>query len=1021
MDYFENQNKKEIFLGIDVGSVSLKLALTGQVSCDVLKQIQHKLNYSCSLFYIKGKPFLVSEYIRIKGQPILQTIEHIKKINESLDGLAITGIGFTGSTGKYIASELNYPFTNEFKTVAKAILNIYHDVHTIFEMGGENSKYIKLDPKTCGIIDYASSGDCAAGTGSFIDQQASRLKYNVEDIGDIALTSQKNTRIAGRCSVFAKSDMIHAQQKGAMPADVLKGLCEAVGRNFKGSITKAKKITPKVAFIGGVSKNKAIVKTFKEIFNINDKDLIIPEFPHAIGAIGACLIETESKNHKEIKNILTYKFPKLNLPTYEPLCTKQVVLLRDRIKQYQFNEEKIEAFLGLDIGSVSTNFVVIDKEGNLIKEIYTETKGRPIEVVSDGLIEIEKEIGSKIVIKGVGTTGSGRELIGELIGADIVNDEITAHKTGSTFIDNKYVFEGVDTIFEIGGQDSKFISLNNGIVTDFTMNEACAAGTGSFLEEQAEKLGINIKEEFSRLALSSNSPIRLGERCTVFMEQDVNNYVKKGASLKDICAGLAYSVALNYINRVVRSRKIGAKIYFQGGTAYNDSVAAAFSTLLNKKIIVPPFNGVIGAYGIALLSKEFIFKTNNETRFRGFNISNTEYKMKTFTCNSCENKCDIQEFNIDNRKTYWGDKCSVKYRKAQKTNLRPIIPNLMKTREDLLGEVFLNNKEKLQAPTIGFPRTMYFYEQFPFWSRFFTSLGFNIELSSNTTKNIVDKGVELTVSSPCFPIKVAHGHINELIEKNVDYIFLPNIVNAETKDLAVQSHFCVWGQTLPFVIKNVPKFKEIKEKILTPTIHYRYGKELLTNTLSRFMWEHFKINNKDVKEAIDRAYASQNYFKIKCIQEGKKALLQICLSNREGIVLVGRPYNVNDYGVNINLPQKLQDYYGLNVIPMDMLPFEDMTISDINNNMFWNYGYKILQIARFINNYPNLHMIYITNFKCGPDSYVKQFAQDINLKPFLILQFDEHSLDAGVMTRCEAYLDSKGITRTWNLKKDKAA
>ena len=264
----------------------------------------------------------------------------------------------------------------------------------------------------------------------------------------------------------------------------------------------------------------------------------------------------------------------------------------------------IEAYLGIDIGSVSTNLVVIDADGNLLKEIYLRTQGRPIEVVDRGLKEIEAELADSLDIRGVGTTGSGRELIGELVGADTVNDEITAHKTGSMHVCKQMGMDPVDTIFEIGGQDSKFIRIDKGVVVDFTMNEACAAGTGSFLEEQAEKLGISIKEEFAELALASASPARLGERCTVFMERDVTGLMHKGAEVGDLAAGLAYSVALNYLNRVVRGRKIGKVIFFQGGTAYNDAVAAAFSQFLGKQIIVPPHNGVIGAIGMALIARD---------------------------------------------------------------------------------------------------------------------------------------------------------------------------------------------------------------------------------------------------------------------------------------------------------------------------------------------------------------------------------------------------------------------------------
>jgi predicted CoA-substrate-specific enzyme activase len=371
-----------------------------------------------------------------------------------------------------------------------------------------------------------------------------------------------------------------------------------------------------------------------------------------------------------------------------PLRTEKLTLLRslEKSKSVSASAETIPAYLGIDIGSVTTKLAVIDEDGNLIKGIYTKTQARPIEVVSQGLKEIEAEIGDRIEIKGVGTTGSGRELIGELINADTIKDEITCHKTGAMHINQNHTKKQVDTIFDIGGQDSKFISLEDGVVVDFTMNEACAAGTGSFLEEQAEKLGINIKEEFAELAFESESPIRLGERCTVFMEKEITPYLQRGAEKKDIVAGLAYSIVTNYLNRVVRGRRLGNVIYFQGGTAYNDAVAAAFATVLDKEIIVPPFNGILGAIGAALLAQNKMKQTAAQTNFRGFKLENINYRLRSFTCKGCTNFCDVQEFTVEGKKTYWGDKCAERYRREIKLEKKPVIPDLIKLRESLLLE-----------------------------------------------------------------------------------------------------------------------------------------------------------------------------------------------------------------------------------------------------------------------------------------------------------------------------------------------
>ncbi|MBM3211278.1 CoA activase, partial [Candidatus Poribacteria bacterium] len=664
---------------------------------------------------------------------------------------------------------------------------------------------------------------------------------------------------------------------------------------------------------------------------------------------------------------------------------------------------------------VSTNLVVIDDNGDLIMEIYVPTQARPIEVVDENLKVIEKEIGHRIKIGGVGTTGSGRELSGVLVGADTINDEITAHKTGATHVADKLTGKRPDTIFEIGGQDSKYISIQEDVVVDFTMNEACAAGTGSFLEEQAEKLGIQIKGQFAQLALISKQPIRLGERCTVFMEKDLNPYLQKGAKLEDLVGGLAYSIATNYLNRVVRGRHVGDCIFFQGGTAYNDSVAAAFATILDKEIIVPPHNGVIGAIGAALLAREKVIASGiKESSFRGYNLEKVNFTIRSFTCPGCSNHCDIQEVRVDDERTYWGDKCSDRYRRRSKTEKKPVIPDLITFRDKLLLEGYEESKENPAGTgkKIGIPRAMYTYDRFPFWNTFFSELGFQVILSDKSSRKIINYGIDAVVAEPCFPIKLAHGHVRDLLDKNVDYIFIPNILNMETEFMDVNSHACPWGQTMTFIIGHSPIMEGQQDILLQPTIHFRDGKEVVTKELQEFA-KKFGINKKQVAHAVDLSYKSQDSFQKRIIEAGIEAMKILEDKDELGIIIVGRGYNIYDSGVNLDIPKKLRDYYGVNVIPVDFLPLTGVVISDINSNMYWNYGKKFLQAAKLVAQKPNIHIIYITNFKCGPDSYIKQFIRQASGKPFLSLQFDGHSNDAGFMTRCEAYLDSKGFLRWW--------
>jgi len=1018
-----------IDIGIDIGSVSVKVAVVGDKSDrELLETIASRsinffsLENGDSSPLLNGSPILVSDYTRIKGMPVQSTYRLLEELYGYIPEDSIGSMRVTGTGGHLISQILDVPYENDFKAVAHGVGILHPDVQTIFEMGGENSKYLSIevdeDDRIIGIQDYDKNGECAAGTGSFMDQQATRLECEIEEVGDIVMGAGKAANIAGRCSVFAKSDMIHAQQEGIQTPEILKGLCDAVVRNFKGSIVKSRKIAPKVTFIGGVAANKGVVQAMRSLFGLNDEEFFVSGYYAWMSAIGAALLSERTDEKKKPENIAileTYSESKeQDFPTLGVLGMGKVTLLRDRVKPYSFDDGNgpVNAYLGIDVGSVSTNIVAIDDGGDVIMEIYVQTAGDPIGVVTNNLKKMGDKIGDRITVKGVGTTGSGRELAGVLMGADTVSDEITAHKTGATHIANKFGVKHPDTIFEIGGQDAKYISIQDDVVVDFTMNEACAAGTGSFLVEQAEKLGLDIKE-FAKPALGAENPIRLGERCTVFMEKDLNPYLQKGAKVDDLLAGLANSIATNYLNRVVRGRHVGDSIFFQGGTAYNDSVVAAFATILDQEIVVPPHNGVIGAIGVALLAKEKMAAfENKETTFNGYDLDKVDYSIESKTCPGCSNQCDLQIVTVGDERTYWGDKCSDRYRKRSKTDKEPVIPDLVAFRNELFSGYY-KEKERGDKIRIGIPRAMYTYDRLPFWNTFLSELGFDVVVSDKSSKKVINYGTDGIVAEPCFPIKLEHGHVGDLLDKDVDYIFIPNMLNSETEFMDVNSHMCPWGQTMTFIVGHSPIMEGHEDKLLQPTVHFRDGQEAVTDELQDFARK-FKMGKNQVADAVNKAYKVQAEFEGKLLEAGQQAIRSLEEAGELGIVIVGRSYNMYDSGVNLGIPRKLRAYYGVNVIPMDFLPLRGVDISDINKNMYWDYGKKILQAAKVVAEHPNLHIIYITNFKCGPDSYIKHFVrQASDGKPFLTLQFDGHSNDAGFMTRCEAYLDSKGFLRWW--------
>jgi predicted CoA-substrate-specific enzyme activase len=1079
-----------VYVGFDIGSVSAKLAAVwpdgAKENLPRTVEFPGFFRASPTVERPVNAPVLLSNYRRTYGNPVQTARELLAELRAVLPEEQVLAIRVTGSGGRLLAEALNARAENEFKAIACSVGQIYPDVRTVFEIGGESSKYLRLVEENdkeqatgsnaltyaTGIKDYSTSGECAAGTGSFLDQQATRLKYRVEEIGDVVAQAKCAARIAGRCSVFAKSDMIHAQQKGFSTEEVLKGLCEAVARNFKSNIVRGKAVTPHVALIGAVSQNRGVVQALLDGFRLSEEQLFVPEEYAWISAIGCALLERNSKDERQSKPrpLRCWENELLAAGTQEhlaPLTLENVLLLRDhpeasRTAPLPRDGELTSTYLGIDVGSVSTNLALLDEDGRLLHGIYLRTAGRPIEVVQEGLEQIDGLFGEKILVRGVGTTGSGRELIGELVGADTVNDEITAHKTGAVFVHERLV-KGkaaaelgenqepgeVDTIFEIGGQDSKFISIDHGVVVDFAMNEACAAGTGSFLEEQAERMGIQIKDEFAACAMASRFPARLGERCTVFMERDVTAWMQRGASIGDLAAGLAYSVAVNYLNRVVRGRKIGKVIYFQGGTAYNNPVAAAFSQILGKRVIVPPHNGIIGAIGMALIAQQVTrakervhgqmrvgaFATTAAagwsgscttilappaatiSTFRGFDLKKTSFQTREFVCKACSNYCDMKEITVEGRKTYWGDKCSDKFRKRARTERKPVIADLMVLRDQFLLEGFkqAGNGSLSGKRRVGVPQAMYFYDRFPFWRTYLEEIGFEIVLSGPTDQRIATRGAELSIAEPCFPVQIAHGHIHSLLRGTeerppVDFVFVPNIMDMEAPESPTASQLCPWNQTLPFVVRAAPEFESYADLFLTPTLHFRVGQKHVKNQLAAY-FKGYGVTRRESNRAVDAAYAAQSRFTEQLIEEGRNACATLRATGQPAVLLLGRPYNIYDRNGNCDIPRKLRDLYGVNVLPLDFLPLDERPVDDLHPNMFWNSGRRILEAGRFARENKGIHVVYLTNFKCGPDSFIKHFLRDVAGMPFLVLQFDGHGNDAGYLTRCEAYLDSKGLLR----------
>ncbi|MBI4682218.1 MAG: CoA protein activase [Nitrospirae bacterium] len=983
-------------IGLDAGSVSVKFAVLDS----------------------EGR-IIETKYVRHKGNPLSVAYDLLKQLPSD------AFLSVTGSAGKLIARAFGIKPVNEVVALSYSTNKLCPHVKTVIEMGGEDSKLILLDKGM--VREFSMNSVCAAGTGSFLDQQAERLNLTIEEFGELALKSEKPPRIAGRCSVFAKSDMIHLQQIATPMEDIVAGLCFAVARNFKGSICKNMELPGPVSFQGGVAANNGVKRAFGEVLSVDE--LVIPEHFAIMTAIGAAFKDMEQgeRYHYDINKLGEFiSSLKEEEAGHRALCgNNDEFEQRHHVSYYIHNPEvsgKVNAYLGIDIGSISTNLAVIDEEKRLLAKRYLMTAGRPIEAVKKGLDEIGMEVGERVNICGVGTTGSGRYMIADFVGADIVKNEITAQARAAIEIDPE-----VDTIFEIGGQDSKYISIRDGIIVDFEMNKACAAGTGSFLEEQAEKLDISVKNEFGDLAFHSQRPCSLGERCTVFMENSLLSKQQRGVPKEDLVAGLAYSIVQNYINRVVVDRNVGEKIFFQGGVAFNKSVVAAFENYLDKNIIVPPHHDVTGAIGMALIAMKHMksfesgvksqekescealafnskLLTRNST-FKGFDLSKRSYEIKSFECKGCDNLCEINRVNVEGEKEplYYGSRCEKYDVKRKKNNLSDSeMPDLFKEREELLlkahREYEARGKGQGARGKIGVPMMFFFHDFVPYWSTLLWELGFEVELSGNTSRQIVNKGVENILSESCFPHKVAHGHIKELIDKNVDAVFLPSFINFSPDSEKMRSYACPYAQTMPYIAGIV--FRDAR--FLKPIIDLERGRDYLVSQVYNSL-KPFHISKDAVRKALCKAEKAQKDFNSAVKKRGREILQNI---PEKTIVIVGRSYNAFDSGVNLEIPKKLAAL-GVFSIPMDYLSLEAVEISDKWSNMYWRSGQNILRAAEIIRDDPKLFALYIGNFSCGPDSFIHRFFdKTMANKPFLQIEIDEHSADAGVITRCEAFLDS---------------
>lgn len=940
-------------LGIDIGYSSIKLVL--------LDEAMHVLE---------------ERYIFHKGKVKERLREILLEIMDLYSGQDITWGGVTGSGGKILASCGNITYLNEVSALVEGSRLISSQAQSIIEIGGESAKYITgFKSLEKNGIQIGVNSNCAAGTGAYLEEQMSRLNLKVEAYSDLASKAKTVPRIAGRCSVFSKTDITHHQQEGVAIEDILLGLAYAVVRNYKGTVVKKLPLEKPILFAGGVTYNHGVIRALKDVLKLEENDLIIPDYSRSISAIGVAMTAQKNAGHLNMKELLKRTDEMddffegidddIELLPLAPLGSGDANG-KHRLRQSPLDSGRQDCFIGVDIGSTSTNFVLMTRDKEVLAYDYIKTLGDPIEAVRQGLGKLKNEFEDKIDVLSVGITGSGRYMIGDLIGADVIKDEITAQAKAAVTIDSE-----VDTIIEIGGQDSKFICIEDGCVVDFQMNKICAAGTGSFIEEQAKKFDIAI-ETFGDLALNSNQVIGLGERCTVFMETSIAANVSKGRRLEDIASGLCYAIVRNYLSRVVGQKKIGKKILFQGGVAYNQGVVNAFRAMTNKEIIVPPFFSVTGAYGAALLAEEDY--TGNKTKFKGFTVEDKESFM-------------------------------IRQKGHAKSPLASPFNEKVQTMlfKDYTGKWTPSKK------TVGIPRSLFTYGLFSMYNRMFEALGFNVLLSEPTSEETVRRGQQYTLDEACYPIKIIMGHVAELIEKKVDYLFFPNLFSVDHETSVSRVNYgCSYMQMAFKIVNQAMSLNDKGIQLLAPTLAANNGDFSMTDSFLQMA----KIIGKDqieITAALEEGKIAAKAFKER-ITKSKEAALKQIASNEHTFVIISKIYGVADPVLNLGIPEKLTEL-GYPVLAFYDLPEGD--ISDTHPNMYWPFGQHILKPAEFIREHSNVYPILLTHHGCGPDSILSHyFKEEMCGKPYLHIEVDEHASDVGVVTRLEAFINSIKQTKS---------
>jgi predicted CoA-substrate-specific enzyme activase len=1005
-------------LGLDIGSVSINAVVIkgdGLSSAPIDEFIVEELPYRRHFGLVREETLKILEDVISRYKP------------ENIQAIAITG-----SHGERIAKELGAFF--EVETIAQVVgtIKVAPGVRTIISIGGQDAMLFQIGYAPDGtwfLEGFNINGPCASGTGSFIDQQAERLaqvmygadwepsqehlQKTLEDFIALGLTSSSPAPVACRCTVFTKSDMIHLQNKGEPLPNIIAGLHYGNAANYMSTIVGNREIQKPIVFIGGMASNELQVRAFRSYF----PSLTVPPLHTSVGALGVALIAKDRaiRHPINLDALRDQSEKSVDFSRAEPLKLEWTNFPKDNAlpSLKSSKNKRYRGFLGIDIGSTTTKYVFMDEKKKILHKNYVPTRGRPIEVTQQLLKGLFEAFNGRCDIIAVATTGSGRNVVGDFLDADLIIDEITAHARGAVEIDPE-----VDTVFEIGGQDSKYILLHRTHPVDFDMNKVCAAGTGSFLHELANKMKINIVGEFQEVALSSRSPINLAERCTVFMESDLMSYAQKGARREDLIAGLCYAIVHNYLNRVVGKRAIGNRIMFLGGPSLNKGIVAAFERVLKKPLIVPKHREVMGAFGAALLVKEKWeqagkdqdpdLKSKIQQRTRSiFDLVDSKVEYKETICHAdpkCHNECKLKIYNFGGRKSIWGGDCG-RYEVTRYDG--PTETDYISERNRMFWELLkewdvepgTTSPGRSDLPLIGVPLGIHFWEWAALWVPILRRLGFPVLLSPKTDHAITRAGIETVTAETCFPIKVFLGHVKWIADR-AELFFLPTVITMPALAEKEVSFFCPLVQSGRYVAAQAVQLD--RSRIIDPTVYLKDGPERIAHAVSRALPPSLGISDDQVIKAVMASWDRYWRFREELKTRGETIVKESIESGTPLWIISGRPYNLYDTRLNLQIGQHLAKR-GIRAITFDFIDLAAEDISDFPR-MYWGFGSRIVRAAKRIARTPHLYGLHVTNFSCGPDSFIEHFYRHVlQNKPALILEYDEHTAVAGILTRVEAY------------------